>query len=162
MEPIIPGLYTWSHFSEEKKINFNGYLVVYHQGSLLIDPPPMSAADLALLPTLPTPDRIYITNKDHIRSADDFRKKFKISVYIHELDAPLAGIKIDKTFKTGERCPAGLEVVHIPYSKSPGECAFYLGRFGGIMIVGDALIGRREGDLALWPADKYKEPDKVI
>ncbi|MBT5471582.1 MAG: hypothetical protein HOK41_13345, partial [Nitrospina sp.] len=41
--------------------------------------------------------------------------------------------------------------------KSPGESAFFL-KERGIMIVGDALIGKVPGKLNMLPPDKYRAP----
>ena len=42
---IFEDIYTWSVFSEERQIDFNGHLWVRQEGNILIDPVPMSRAD---------------------------------------------------------------------------------------------------------------------
>ena len=39
IKEILPGIYCWSEFSEEKQLDFNGYLVIGKEESVIIDPP---------------------------------------------------------------------------------------------------------------------------
>ena len=43
---LFDDLYSWSRFSEERQIDFNGHLWVRPEGNVLIDPVPMSESDL--------------------------------------------------------------------------------------------------------------------
>ena len=52
MKEILPGIYTWHEFSEEKQLNFNGYFLVSRGESVLIDPPRMIDKDIAELESL--------------------------------------------------------------------------------------------------------------
>jgi hypothetical protein len=36
MKEILPDIYTWHEFSEEKQMNFNGYLLISNGESVLI------------------------------------------------------------------------------------------------------------------------------
>ena len=164
MEEVLPGIYRWSAFSEEKGYDFNGYLVISEQEpekvKVLIDPPPLTAEDLAWLRQQGPIACILLTNRDHVREAGALRGLLSTRVLIHDQDAPLIDLKADGTFQDGDRLPGGMLAVHVPDNKSPGETALYLeGRGGrrGVMILGDALIGRPPGQLSLMPADKYAD-----
>jgi len=39
IKKILPNIYSWSEFSEEKQLNFNGYLIIEEEESVIIDPP---------------------------------------------------------------------------------------------------------------------------
>ena len=39
IKKILPNIYSWSEFSEEKQLNFNGYLIIGEEESVIIDPP---------------------------------------------------------------------------------------------------------------------------
>ena len=39
LNEILPGIYSWSEFSEEKQLNFNGYYLTHNGEAVLIDPP---------------------------------------------------------------------------------------------------------------------------
>ena len=45
MREVVPGVYEWSWFSDEKQITFNGHFVIEGSDRVLIDPPPMTEAD---------------------------------------------------------------------------------------------------------------------
>lgn len=161
MEEILPGIYRWSWFSQEKGYDFNGHLVVSGQERVMIDPPPITPEDQEWLKNQSPITCIVLTNRDHVREAQAFRTQFSVQILIHEKDAPLIEIKADKTFRDGERLPGRLVTVHVPDNKSPGETALFLSRAKGIMILGDALIGKPPGQLNLMPADKYADVVKA-
>ena len=52
MKEILPGIYTWHEYSEEKQLNFNGYFLVSGEEFVLIDPPRMTGKDIAELESL--------------------------------------------------------------------------------------------------------------
>jgi len=161
MKEILPGIYQWSWFSQEKGYDFNGHLVVAGTERVMIDPPPLSAEDGVWLQKLGPIAGIILTNRDHVREAEAYRKQFNMTVLAPVQDAPLMGIKIDRTFKDGDHLPGGLKAIHIPDGKSPGESALFLNRGKGILILGDALIGKQAGRLNLMPPEKYRDPSKA-
>ena len=161
MREILPGIYQWSWFSQEKGYDFNGHLVVSGAERAMIDPPPLSEEDRTRLQKLGPIDCIVLTNRDHVREAEAYRTKFKTIVLAPEADAPLMEIKIDRTFKDGDLLPGGIKAIHVPDGKSPGESALFLDRGKGILILGDALIGKSPGKLNQMPPDKYKNPSKA-
>lgn len=162
MREIVPGIYQWSWYSEEKQLDFNGHLITAGEERVLIDPPPLPDADLDRLRALGPLTSIVLTNADHTRQADAYRTLFKAPVLIHELDAPLADLKPDRTYRDRERLPAGLLAIHLRHQKTPGETALYLEQPPGILILGDALIGKPAGALSFFPREKYADPRKAM
>jgi len=163
MKKILPDIYTWHEFSEEKQLNFNGYLLIRKGESVVIDPPRMSEAEFAELEDLVgkksfSPLKaILLTNVHHERECDALRKKLGVPVWINEKDKDgLEGVA-DKTFRNDDVLFCNLTVIKFENQKSPGESAFYL-KERGIMIVGDALIGKVPGKLNMLPPDKYRDP----
>jgi glyoxylase-like metal-dependent hydrolase (beta-lactamase superfamily II) len=158
---IVPGIQQWSFFSEEKQIDFNGLLLTVNDHRIMVDPPPIdAAARLAVLKGLPL-DYIVLTNRDHLREAEACRREFQSKVYVPESDASQMDIVADKTYRDGELLPGGLWVIHLEGMKSPGESALFLERGGGVLIVGDALIGKPVGQLSLLPAEKLSDIGKA-
>ncbi|MDH3504029.1 MAG: hypothetical protein OEZ41_00855 [Nitrospirota bacterium] len=155
MKTILPHISEWSWFSEEKQLNFNGHLLAVGEHRILVDPPPMSAGDLAMTQRGGAPDYIILTNRDHEREAAHFRKTFNCQVMAPELDAKEMTLTIDKTFKDGELLPGGIWVVQLSHQKSPGESALFLQQGQGVLIVGDGIIGDPAGSLRLLPPEKY-------
>ena len=78
-----------------------------------------------------------------------------------DADAPQMDLKPSKTFKDGELLPCGIWVIHLLDQKSPGESALFLQQGKGVLIVGDALIGKPQGALSLLPPEKYPDAAKA-
>ena len=148
LEQVLDGVWRWSWYSEEKGMDFNGYAVRGPRGMVLIDPVCAPDDAWAQLAGLGRPAEILLTNKDHERASDELRRRFSVSVAIHEADAPLLAVRPERTFKDGELCSGFLEAFRFRSLKSPGECAF-LWRERRLLFVGDALAGRPPGGLGL-------------
>lgn len=161
MKSLLPGIWEWSWFSEEKQLNFNGHVLAVGEHRVLIDPPPVSPADLAFLKQGETVDYIILTNRDHQREAEQLRQALGCKVMAPDLDAKEMSVTIDKTYKDGELLPGGIWIVHLAGQKSPGECALFLQKGKGIVIVGDALIGHPAGSLRLLPEEKYADIEQA-
>ena len=161
MKEILPGIFQWSWFSQEKGLDFNGHLIVEKGERVIIDPPPMNPEDQIQIERQRPIGFILITNRDHLREAEICRKFFRAKVYVPEGDAPEIPIQTDGTYKNGENLPCRLKAIHIPDAKSPGECAFLLSRDKGVLILGDALIGNPPGRLNMLPPDKFADPKKA-
>lgn len=128
---------------------------------MIIDPPPLAPDDEAWLCRQDGISHILITNRDHLRESARLREALSSKVLIHEKDAHLIDLKVDGTFRDGDRLPGGLLAVHVPDGKSPGETAFFLEEGNGVLFLGDALIGKPAGRLHLMPADKYRDVGKA-
>ena len=159
MKKIREGLYLWSQYNEEKQLDFNGIYLNTGRKAVLIDPPALSEEDRLEIQSLGPPHRIYLSNKHHTRNAALLRAHWHSHLYIHEDDAPLMEIPVDGTFSDGELLEEELEVIRIPDAKTPGECAFYWKK-NGVLIVGDALIGKPAGSLSLLSDDKFRDPQR--
>ena len=156
MNEIIKNIWSWSSFSEEKGYNFNGFIVFDGQDKVIIDPVPMSDEDYEQLKSMAPFKAIYLTNKDHERSSWKIRKDLGVPVWIHKKDKPLLKEEPDEVFQEGTRLACGIEVLHLPDQKSPGESAFYI-HSRKTLLLGDALIGDPPGKLRLLPEAKYKD-----
>jgi glyoxylase-like metal-dependent hydrolase (beta-lactamase superfamily II) len=161
MKQLFPDVWQWSWFSEEKQINFNGHFLTVGEHRILVDPPPMTAEDLSQAKRGGQVDYLVITNRDHEREAAGYQKEFRCQVMVPAADAPEMGIKADKTYQDGELLPGGIWVVHLKDQKSKGESALFLQRGKGVLIVGDALIGKVPGSVTMLPAEKYADQAKA-
>ena len=161
MKEIVSGIHTWSWFSEEKQIQFNGFYVEGEGEAVIVDPPPYQEADLAEMEALGAPVAILITNVHHGRQAAELARHFNIPIKMHEADAPSASVSVAATFKDGDALECGLVAVHMPHAKSPGETAFHQPS-SGALILGDALIGKPAGQVRLLPPEKFADPVKAL
>lgn len=156
MKQILPGIWQWSWFSQEKQLDFNGLFMTVGEHRVLVDPPPMTPDETAQI-ARGSVDYIVITNRDHEREAARYKAEFRCRVMAPELDAPQMEIEADRTYKDGELLPGGIWAVHLKDQKSPGECALFIQQGKGVMIVGDALIGKPAGSVSMLPPEKYAD-----
>ncbi len=102
-----------------------------------------------------------MTNRDHAREAAACQADFRCGIYVPEADAPQMELKPTKSFKDGELLPGGIWVIQLKDQKSPGESALFIQQGKGVLIVGDALIGKPTGSLRLLPNEKYTDAMKA-
>ena len=163
MDEILKDVYTWSVFSEEKKLNFNGYFIPTQHalfGNVVIDPPPVSDLDLAQMETLGSVQQILITNRNHIRWSRELQEKFDAEIRMNFADEQSEDMISDHNFGDGDMLAGFLKAVVIPDNKSPGETALYWEE-KKILFLGDALIGKPPGDVSLLPPEKYADIEKA-
>lgn len=159
MHRLDEGIYIWGYFNPEKKYNFNGFLLRTGEGTVVVDPPPLSEDDQAYLNGLGAwPELIVVTNRNHVRDRDFFLSRGPVPTAMHEAEVGQAGIEVQERLKDGDSLPGGLKVVHLP-GKSPGEIALHW-EARGVLIVGDALIAPN-GVLKLIPEAKLDDPRKL-
>lgn len=158
---ILPSVYIWSVFSEEKGFYFNGYAIKTDEGPLIIDPPTAGTDVLEALTTIGRPLMVLITNGDHERESNTFREKFKIPVLAPQQDQQQMNFLPDKTFDAGDILPGGLKVIPLSHQKTPGESAFYHPE-QRMLILGDALIGHPVGALSMLPEAKYPNREQAF
>jgi len=162
LKEVMPGIWEWSVFSEEKKLNFNGHLLVQGDESVLIDPPELDDEGLQDLHVLierhpdAIPQAILLTNAHHDRYSLELSKQLSIPIYINEKDANLPDCPPAKIFGDGDVLFCGLKVINFANQKTPGESAFFL-QEKGVLFLGDALISKSQGKLEMLPEDKYKD-----
>lgn len=161
MKQLLPGIWQWSWFSEEKQIDFNGLFLNVGEHRIVIDPPPMTAEAGTFIRRQGALDYIIVTNRDHTREAVTYQADFNCQLQVPDLDAPQMDLKLTKTFKDGELLPGGIWVIHLKDQKSPGESALYIQQGKGVLIVGDAFIGKPAGVLSLLASEKYSDVAKA-
>lgn len=161
MKALFPGIWQWSWFSEEKQLNFNGLFLAVGEHRIVIDPPPMTAEAATLIRRQGQLDYIIVTNRDHAREAAACQADFRCQLQVPEADASHMDLKPTKTYKDGELLPGGIWVIQLQDQKSPGESALFLQQGKGVLIVGDALLGKPPGALSLLPAEKYADAAKA-
>jgi glyoxylase-like metal-dependent hydrolase (beta-lactamase superfamily II) len=162
----LPGLYSWSEYSEAKKMNFNGLLIIGKNQSVIIDPPDLRENDKLELKGLIDSHSscplkaVLLTNVHHERTSGLLKNQFSVPVWVNKLDKEALEESTGKTFIGGDTLFCGIQAIQLEHQKSPGETAFYI-KEKQIMILGDALIGKVPGEVSMLPPDKYKDPAKA-
>lgn len=159
MQEIIPGIHTWSVFSQERGIRFNGYAVETHEGTVLVDPVEPTEEGWGALDQLVPFEGVYVTNRNHSRAADRIRGRYGVPVLIHEADAERAEVDADETLGGGEVIGSEVALVHVP-GKSPGEIAFHVTSARAV-IVGDLVVGEPAGGLSTYPESVLDDPAEL-
>jgi len=161
MKALLPGIWQWSWFSQEKQLDFNGLYLSIGEHRVIVDPPPMTAEASTLIRRQGGLDYIIVTNRDHARESVTYQKDFGCQLFVPETDAGQMDVRPTKTFRDGELLPGGIWVVQLQDQKSPGESALFVQQGKGTMIVGDAVIGKPAGSLSMLPAEKYSDAKKA-
>ncbi|HEY8513890.1 MAG TPA: MBL fold metallo-hydrolase [Candidatus Binatia bacterium] len=160
MREIVSGVSTWSRLSEPHGYDFNGYLVHDASGNLCIDPVALEPDDAAEI-TRRGVRHILLTNRNHVRAANDVRRATGARTAIHPDDAAYArsqGAEIDDELHAGMRF-GPLVVVAVP-GKSPGEVALHWPE-RRILFVGDAVIGNPPGHCSLLRDKVMDDPQRL-
>lgn len=161
MKQVLPNIWQWSWFSDEKQLDFNGLLLRIGEHTILVDPPLMTPEARTVVRRHEPVDYIVLTNRDHLREAPAYQAEWHCQLYVPEADAAQMEVKPTKTYRDGELLPGGIWVIQLRDQKSPGESALFLERGQGVLVVGDALIGRPCGALRLLPPEKYADVAKA-
>jgi len=161
MKQLLPGIWQWSWFSEEKQIDFNGLFLAVGEHKILIDPPPMTGEASSVVLRNGPVDYIIVTNRDHAREAARYQNEFRCQLQVPDADALQMDLKPTRTFKDGELLTGGIWAIQLKDQKSPGESALFIQQGKGVLIVGDALIGKPAGSVSLLAAEKYADVGKA-
>ncbi len=160
MRDIVSDILTWPWFSEPHGYNFNGHLVRDPGGNICIDPVEPTADDMDAL-VREGVAWIILTNRNHSRAANQVRARTGARTVIHADDADHARnqeTELDEALEVGGTV-GPLEVVDAS-GKSPGEVAL-LWRERGVLIVGDAVIGKPPGQCGLLPERVMDDPARL-
>jgi glyoxylase-like metal-dependent hydrolase (beta-lactamase superfamily II) len=151
LREIVKGLWCWSSLHEEWKVDFSCCAWRNQEGLVLIDPIELDPVSLVQLEKVGRPIAILLTNQNHERHADWFRKKYGIKVHVHRDAVPGIEITPDEFFCDGATVPGGLKVIHLP-GTCPSESAFHAEAHGGMVLLGDVVVNGKDG-LAFLPDD---------
>jgi glyoxylase-like metal-dependent hydrolase (beta-lactamase superfamily II) len=150
MKEIVPGILTWSWFSERHGYDFNGYLIRLPGGNLAVDPVEMDDTVLEELAGAGAA-RILLTNRNHFRAAAKLKARTGARVAVHPSDAEFVrknSVAVDEDLSAGQKI--GPFTVLDAHGKSPGEIALHWPE-RRLLILGDAAVGKIPGALALLP-----------
>lgn len=156
---ILPDVWRWTWFSQDKGMEFNGHALRLPAGLVLVDPVYSGDDDWEPLDLLGRPSAILLTNKDHERAAGELHDRYGAPVWVHEADAEQLAAKPDWTFGDSAVLFERLAVVRFTRLKSPGECAFHW-KERRILIVGDLVTGHPAGKVGL--VTKHRDNPEVL
>jgi glyoxylase-like metal-dependent hydrolase (beta-lactamase superfamily II) len=150
-----PDLYGWSHFDESRNIDFCSVAWIRPDGNVLIDPLPMSDHDRAHLEALGGAKLIVVTNSDHTRGAQPLAETFRAALAGPRAERSTFPLACERWLGDGDEPVAGLHVLEMHGSKTPGELALVLEQ--STLITGDLVRGHMGGKLNLLPDKKLAD-----
>jgi glyoxylase-like metal-dependent hydrolase (beta-lactamase superfamily II) len=165
MREILPGIFTWGSTYADRPWDLNGYAISLDESTVLVDPPAPEEDDWPSFEAMKPIAKIVLTNRDHVRDAELFRTRFGAHLVADANEVTqLAPIAIDEAVREGDLIAGTLRVIHLP-GKSPGEIGLYFDpthhavsrELGGILLLGDAIIGNPPGALSLIPEPKLDD-----
>lgn len=156
LREIVPNLWHWSAWHERWKVDLSSCAWKGSDALVLVDPVRLDDAHLAMLERIATPAAILLTNQNHERDADWFRRRYRIRVHVHRDAVPGIEIVPDEFFEDGAILPGGLRAVHAP-GASPSETAFWSASSGGVLMIGDAVIRTPRMDLGFLPEEHCRD-----
>jgi glyoxylase-like metal-dependent hydrolase (beta-lactamase superfamily II) len=168
MREILPGIFTWGATYADRPWDLNGYAIQLDAGTVVVDPPTPDKSEWPKFDVL-KPAKIVLTNRDHTRDAELFHARYGAPFVAGAREvAQLAPMKVDEPVSEGELIAGALRVIELP-GKSPGEIGLYFDPAhhatsrdcGGIVLLGDAIIGHPPGALGLVPAAKLDNPAQL-
>jgi glyoxylase-like metal-dependent hydrolase (beta-lactamase superfamily II) len=154
IQQVTNELFHWSAFAPELKCELSSSAYLSKGSLVLIDPIQLTEEALQQLLKHGTPRAILLTNENHERSTDWYRRHFRIPVCVPSPCSRQLSLKPKaEVFVQETDVVYGLQPRFIP-GATVGETAYWNGE--GTLIVGDALVNLEPDGLALLP-DKYCE-----
>ncbi len=155
-------LFCWQAYDAASKVDLHASAVAVDRRLYFVDPIPLAEEALAELTAGWVPAGIVLTNANHARAAETFRRRFELPVCIHPEAAMEIGLASTAMLDAGGGPAFGgaLEAIPLP-GAAPGEIALYRAEGDGLMIVGDAVINLPSPGFAVLP-DKYCADPKLL
>lgn len=148
-------LFQWSHFDEQRDIDFHSVLWVRPGGNVAFDPLPLSDHDRAHVMRLGGVAWVVLTNGDHVRAAAALVDATGARVAAPAGERGTLGLHVDRWLEDGDEVVAGLVAYALQGSKTPGELALHLAP--ETLITGDLVRGQRANALNLLPPAKLTD-----
>lgn len=156
MEQVAPGVWRWYERSERLGYDLNGTFWHAEGRGVAVDPPTLTDAARERMADAGKPDIVVVTNHTHWRQTDELRSWSGAEVAMSEVDARAVAGEVDWILHDGDELPGGWRVLAMP-GKTLGEIALYRESEGGVLVVGDDLIGDPPGRLRLLPPEKIDD-----
>lgn len=160
LDQIRPNLAIWQAYDSALKADLFSTALATQDGVFIVDPIELDDGPLDRLLACTTLKGIVVTNRNHVRSAHVYARKFPVTLFAHRhtlLREPKSNFI---AVADGETIRSQLEVTTID-GAARGEIALYHAADGGTLIVGDALINFDPYGFALLPG-KYCEDPKQL
>lgn len=161
MREIVPGVYGWSVRSERLGYDLNGFTWRAGGETIAVDPPELTPAAERHFAEAGWPGLIVVTNRTHWRATDALRERSGARVAMSAVDAAAVDGSVDRVLTPGDELPGGWRVLDMA-GKTHGEIGIFREAEGGVLLVGDSLIGDPPGELRLLPEEKIDDRERLL
>jgi hypothetical protein len=152
-------LFCWTHFDEDRNIDFHSYLWVRDEGNVVFDPLPLTTHDESHLNSLGKVSYIIISNSDHVRNAEALAHQTGAEIWGPAAEKADFPIKCTKWLSESKNVINGLDVYSLQGSKTEGELAFVVD--GSTLITGDLIRAHSGGKLCMLPDVKLQNVEQA-
>src|SRR3981081_740004 len=155
---VTSRLLFWQAYDSKCRSEVSCSAHILDKGLIFIDPIPLSDLAEKELLMLAKPFAVIITNGNHSRAADDYRRRYGIPIIANENASADLGNEIDRTVTDGEKIFDQFVAITLPGAVS-GEIAVY--REGeGVLSLGDVIVNLPGHGFTVLP-DKYCQNPKM-
>lgn len=160
MEEILSGIFHWTTFHEGIGEDVHSYYLAAANPPALIDPR-VPDEGLDWFEGRSQPKNIYLTNRLHYRHSDRFSQAFSTTVWCHnaglhqfDQNRPVRG------FTHGDELPGGIVALEVG-ALCPEETALFIPQQGGVLSIGDAIVGS-DGALSFVPDELMGDDPEAV
>ena len=154
----------WETYDAASKVDLHACALTLRDGrTFFVDPILLGEEAMEQLLALKVrPAAVFLTNGNHGRAAEVFRRRFGVPLCAHPAAAVHAGLIADVLIPDagGPLFDGALEAAPLP-GAAAGEMALCRTDGGGLVIVGDALINLPSHPFTVLP-DKYCDDPKTL
>ncbi|MGH7564300.1 MAG: hypothetical protein ACREK5_07740 [Gemmatimonadota bacterium] len=158
MRELATGVHGWSVHSERLGYDLNGFAWRADGETVVVDPPELTPPAERFFEDGGWPTLIVVTNRTHWRATDQLRERSGAAVALSAVDADSVEGTVDRILAPGEELPGGWRVLDMA-GKTRGEIGLFREAGGGVLLLGDSLIGDPPGRLRLLPEPKIDDRD---
>ena len=148
-------LFRWEAYDPANRVDLCASALAVDDRLFFVDPIPLAREALAELTAGRTPAGIIVTNGNHARAADAFRRRWKVPLASTAEAAADAGLEVDQLIPAegGPVLCDAFRAISLA-GGAVGEVALHRADGEGVLIVGDAIINLPSYPLGRLP-DKY-------
>lgn len=148
---LVPGLWTWSAYGPEVKVDLSSCAIRSDEGLIIVDPIDLDEKGMSALWNAGRWHSVVLTNANHARQSEIFRKRCPVPILAHPDAAMELEIRVDGVVRAGELVGGNIQVLDVS-GGGVGEIALY--HPAGRIHFGDAVVNLESTGLSLLP-EKY-------
>ena len=151
LSELVPGVWTWSAYGPEVKVDLSSCAIRSDEGLIIVDPINLDEKGMSALSNAGHWHSVVLTNANHARQSEIFRERYGVPILAHPDAAMELEIPVDGVVMAGEFVGGSIQVLDLS-GAGVGEIALY--HPAGRIHFGDAVVNLESTGLSLLP-EKY-------